>query len=184
MIEAMLPAIDDPFHESPILDLLTTPTVSFLGDLLAHWQAWSKAGGMPHRDRFDPVDFPRLLPDLSLIGIDRHANAYRDYDVLFRSIGTRLGQHFSMTGFTRRHLSDLGAPFAPRWFTVYDRLRHTAQPLTVSGVPYLMNKTYLRFEILLLPLTAGPDERGTAHVDFALYAAHFEPNLAVRHHPS
>ncbi|HEX9449426.1 MAG TPA: hypothetical protein VF920_15670, partial [Dongiaceae bacterium] len=84
----------------------------------------------------------------------------------------------------RRHLSDLGAPFAPRWFTVYDRLRHTAQPLTVSGVPYLMNKTYLRFEILFLPLTAGPDERGTAHVDFALYAAHFEPNLAVRHHPS
>jgi hypothetical protein len=176
MTDAHLPAFDDPLRELPILDIVDGPHVPFLETLLANWREWSRLHNPPRRQQFDAVEFPAYLPDLCLIEFDQHANPYRDYDAMYRTIGSRIGDHFGMANHTRGHLSDFGAIFAARWFTVYDRLRQTAQPLTLTGVPYLMNKTYLRFEMLLLPLVGT----ATTTIDFALFAAHFEPNLTER----
>lgn len=170
--------------ESPSLTISATPAEAKLRDLLQHWEAWPKRNGLPGRDQFEPADMPHLLPHLCLLEFDRHANPYRDYDALFRYIGTRIGEDFSMSNSTRTHMSDFGPSFAERWFPVYDRVIESRLPLAVQGVPYLIDKTYLRFELLFLPLTRGdvtvPDHHRTetAEVEFTLFGAIFGPNLA------
>lgn len=169
--------------ESPELAFSESLAEPRLTELLARWQSWPKIDGIPGRDQFEPADIPHLLPDLVLAEYDRHGNPYRDYDTLFRYIGSRIGNDFSMTQSTRGHMSDFGADFADRWFPVFDRVRETRQPVMVQGVPYLIDKTYLRFEMVLLPLARGDATNrvdrptGPAEVAFTLFAAHFSPNL-------
>lgn len=199
-MSALPSAARNPLLESPSLSLSTAPTEPKLRELLTHWQNWPQTGGLPDRDQFEPADMPHLLPHLCLVEYDRHDNPFRDYDVLFRYIGTRIGEDFSMSNSTRSHMSDFGPTFAKRWFPVFDRLVETRRPVVVQGVPYLIDKTYLRFEILFLPLTradrmqadAAPTANGPtvnrtaasrtavdAPVNFALFGAIFGPNLAA-----
>lgn len=183
-MSAMPSAAGSPLLESPSLTISATPTEGKLLELLAQWQAWPKQDGLPGRDQFEPADMPHLLPHLCLVEYDRHANPYRHYDVLFRYIGTRIGEDFNMSHSTRRHMSDFGASFAQRWYPVFDRVVTTRRPFAVHGVPYLIDKTYLRFELVFLPLIRGDAtmqaERGAAPaaVSFALFGGIFGPNLA------
>ncbi|HVJ42268.1 MAG TPA: PAS domain-containing protein [Dongiaceae bacterium] len=186
-MSAMPSAAGSPLLESPSLTISPTPTEAKLRELLGHWQAWPKQDGLPGRDQFEPADVPHLLPHLCLIEYDRHDNPYRPYDVLFRYIGTRIGEDFSMSHVTRGHMSDFGAVFAHRWYPVFDRVVETRQPFAVQGVPYLIDKTYLRFELVFLPLMRGDataprdttdGSAGPAKVAFALFGGIFGPNLA------
>ncbi|HVJ35989.1 MAG TPA: PAS domain-containing protein [Terriglobia bacterium] len=186
-MSAMPSAAGSPLLESPSLTISATPTEGKLLELLAQWQAWPKQDGLPGRDQFEPADMPHLLPHLCLVEYDRHANPYRHYDVLFRYIGTRIGEDFNMSHSTRRHMSDFGASFAQRWYPVFDRVVTTRRPFAVHGVPYLIDKTYLRFELVFLPLMRGDaampadaSDRGgaPAKVSFALFGGIFGPNLA------
>lgn len=168
----------------PDLTFVAEPTDRKLVDLLTRWQSWPKAHGLPGREQFDPTEMPHLLPHLALVEYDRHANPYRPYDALFRYIGSRIGDDFRMSQHTRQYMSDFDAQVAERWFPVYDRLRSTRAPFAVQGVPVLLDKTYLRFEVLYLPLSRGdatkPEQQQAAEppeVAFALFAAHFSPNL-------
>ncbi|HVI91409.1 MAG TPA: PAS domain-containing protein [Dongiaceae bacterium] len=182
-MSAMMPAARNPLLESPSLMICAAPTEAKLRALLQHWQSWPKRNDLPGRDQFEPADMPHLLPHLCLLEFDRHANPYRDYDALFRYIGTRIGEDFNMSNSTRTHMSDFGATFSQRWFPVYDRVIESRRPLVVQGVPYLIDKTYLRFELLFLPLTRGDatvkdatcDQ--TAQVEFTLFGGVFGPNL-------
>jgi hypothetical protein len=183
MIAPLFSTLNNPMMDTPELTFLAAPTEVILIDLLKRWQSWPKADGLPGREQFEPADMPHLLPHIALVEYDRHSNVYRDYNAFFRYIGTRLGDDFQMSQHTRRHMSDFGAQIAQRWFPVYDRLRSTRAPFAVQGVPYLLDKSYLRFEVLYLPLARGdatdPAQQQTApaEVDFALFAAHFTPNL-------
>jgi len=175
-------AARNPLLESPSLMISSAPTEVKLLELLQHWQNWPKRNDLPGRDQFEPADMPHLLPHLCLLEFDRHANPYRDYDALFRYIGTRIGEDFNMSNSTRTHMSDFGSTFSQRWFPVYDRVIETRRPLVVQGIPYLIDKTYLRFELLFLPLTRGDakvkdgNSDSTAQVDFTLFGGIFGPN--------
>jgi hypothetical protein len=178
----MMIPLTDTSMESPELTFVADPTEPALIDLRRRWQAWPKSGGLPGREQFEPADMPHLLPRIALVEFDRHGNPYRDYDVLFRYIGSRLGDDFQMSQQTRQHMSNFGSLIAQRWFPVYDRLRETRAPVVIQGVPYLLDKTYLRFEVVYLPLARGDATdpgRSTAQAEvaFALFGAHFSPNL-------
>jgi hypothetical protein len=162
----------------PDLTVLAEPVDARLIALLRRWQAWPQVGGLPLRNCFDPTDMPHLLPQIILIEYDANPNPYRDYDALFRYIGTRIGEDFKQTRRTRDHMSNIGQAFAERWFPVHDHLRMTRQPLTIQGIPYLVDKVYQRFEILYLPLTRNdtPATTETATVGYALIAAHQGPD--------
>jgi len=175
---------DDASPGFPELSFVAEPTERKLIDLLRRWQSWPTTDGLPGRDQFDPTDMPHLLPHLALVEYDSHENPYRPYDALFRYIGSRIGEDFRMSQHTRQYMSDFGSPIAERWFPVYDRLRSTRAPFAVQGIPVLLDKTYLRFEVLYLPLSRGnatkpEQQQATAapEVAFALFAAHFSPNL-------
>jgi hypothetical protein len=179
----MMSAARNPLLESPSLTISATPDEAKLRELLQHWENWPKRDGLPGRDQFEPADMPHLLPHLCLMEFDRHANPYRDYDGFFRYIGTRIGEDFSMSSSTRTHMSDFGSAFSQRWFPVYDRVIESRRPLAVQGVPYLIDKTYLRFELLFLPLTRGDATAQdaasdkNAQVDFTLFGGIFGPNV-------
>jgi hypothetical protein len=169
---------------SPDLTFVATPAAPALGELLQAWQSWPNQHGIPSRDSFDPFDIPSLLPWLSLIEIDRHPNHYRPFDAMYRSIGTSLGEFFQITQRTRQYLSDLGPHIAQRWFPVYDHLFATRHPFAVRGIPYLVGKDYLRFELLMLPLTRGralpaatqEPVPAAGDIAFAIFAIHVTPN--------
>lgn len=182
-------AAGDPLEESPDLQIIAGPTIPKLIDLLALWQSWPKAidaqgRGLPGRGQFEPADIPHLLPDLCLIEYDRNSNPYRDYDALFRYIGSQIGDLFQMEQHTRQHMSNFGATYAPRWFRVFDHQRQTRAPFAVRGIPYLIDKTFLRFELLFLPLArddarATTTDSGKTEVAFSIFVAHIEPNLSI-----
>ena len=141
--------------------------------MLLAWRAWPKEGRLPQRDTFDPVDFPRLLPWMLLFEFEARPNRYRDYDIRYRYIGSSFGDTLRSQGLTGTYLSALPDPFPERWFPSSDRLRRDAKPIAVRGKPYLLDKTYLQFELLYLPLArnapADPDE-----VAFNLICMHRE----------
>ena len=160
--------------EDPTLTIVAEPAARVLRELLEAWRSWPKEGRLPRRAAFDPVDFPRLLPWMLLYEFDRHPNRYRDYDMLFRYVGTALGDTLRSGGLTGTYLSALPDPFPERWFPSNDRLRETATPLVVRGKPYLVDKTYLQFEMLYLPLARNaPADSG--EVGFNLCCMHQEP---------
>jgi len=159
--------------EDPNLSIAETPAAPELQEMLVAWHRWPKDGRLPRRNAFDPVDFPRLLPWMLLFEFEPHANRHRDYDMLFRYIGTSLADTLQSQGLTGTYISALPDPFPERWFPSFDRLRREAKPLTVRGKPYLIGKTYWQFELLYLPFArnapANADE-----VAFNLICMHRE----------
>jgi hypothetical protein len=168
---AVLPGGD--LSEDPNLAITEEPAARTLREMLLAWRSWPKDGRLPRRSAFDPVDFPRLLPWMLLFEFEPRLNRYRDYDPRFRYIGSAIADTLQSEGLTGTYLSALPDPFPERWFPGFDRLRSDAKPLAVRGKPYLIDKTYFRFELLYLPLArnapADPDE-----VAFNLVCMHRE----------
>jgi hypothetical protein len=159
--------------EDPNLTIAEAPTAPALRELLSAWQSWPKAGRLPRRDAFDPVGFPRHLSWLLLFEHTDHANRYRDYDLLYRYVGSAFAETLQSEGLTGTYLSALPDPFPERWFPTFDRLRESAKPFAVHGKPYLVDKTYLRFELLYLPLARNEPAEADA-VGYCLIGMHRE----------
>lgn len=130
----------DPFH-------MIEPRLRTLHD---YWNAQRGARTMPARADIDPVDLPRLLPNLILVGVAGEPPRFR-----FRVVGTEIVFRYG-TEVTGRELDDidlgseLGAVRAQYEETVRERAptycRHQIE--TAGG-------KHLRYERLLLPL--APD---------------------------
>ncbi|HVM83362.1 MAG TPA: hypothetical protein VMW18_05695 [Candidatus Binatia bacterium] len=157
--------------EDPTLEIIDRPAAASLIELLAAWNAWPKVGRVPRRSAFDPVAFPRLLPWIGLVEFHARPNRYRDYDALYRYVGSARAEMFRTSGMTRSYMSELQQG-GERWFAVYDRLIADAGPLVVRGRPYLVGRDFMRFEMLMLPLGRDKpveDDR----VAYILSLAHF-----------
>ena len=168
---AVLPGSDT--SEDPNLTIADEPAATALREMLAAWRRWPKEGRLPRRSAFDPVDFPRLLPWMLLFEYEPRPNRYREYDMLLRYIGSSFGDTLQSQGLTGTYISALPDPFPERWFPSFDRLRQDAKPIAVRGKPYLVDKTYLQFELLYLPLARNaPGDAG--EVAFNLACMHRE----------
>jgi hypothetical protein len=160
--------------EDPNLTIAAEPAASSLRAMLAAWQFWPKNGArLPRRQAFDPVEHPRHLPWMLLYEVAPHPNRHRDYDMLYRYIGTAFAETLRSEGLTGTYISALPDPFPERWFPTFDRLRETAKPFAVRGKPYLVDKTYLQFELLYLPL-ARNEPADADEVGFNLICMHRE----------
>lgn len=129
------------------------------------WQDWARMDGLPLRERFDPMAFPKLLQWMMLGEIVKLPNETRPYDVLGRYLGTEIEHYFSAANFTRRHLSEVGTVYAERWFSVVDQVIVARAPICFHGAPYQTGFDFVRVEMLVVPLT-----RDGAGVDFILFA--------------
>lgn len=120
--------------------------------LLAAWQNWARADGMPRRTRFDPFEFPPLLPLMILAEIIDQPNPARGYDVMYRYIGSEFSTFFDAGKVTRARLSEIGPPFDERWFAVADSVISAAAPGFFEGAPYGTAYEHVSLEMLALPL--------------------------------
>ncbi|MBK8160389.1 MAG: PAS domain-containing protein [Rhodospirillaceae bacterium] len=135
--------------------------------LEAAWQDWASADGIPKRTRFDPAHFPLILPWVILGELADKPNDTRPYDVFFRYIGTEFAHYFQAQAITRMHLSEVGPPYAERWFAVTDAVRKARAPCYFSGTPLGTGFEYISLEMLALPFAGEDGEVGFVLCAFA-----------------
>jgi hypothetical protein len=133
-----------------------------LRDLTVIWQGWAKAGPLPLRDRFDPVDFPKLLPWLVLMEI---LPEVQELDARIRYVGSEIVHYFNSDHITGKTLSDLGPIYWDRWADVGRQVVEARAPRYFQGAPFLVGKSHVDFEMAVLPLS----KRGKT-VDFLILA--------------
>jgi len=104
--------------------------------LYDHWSKLAGAEAMPSRRSIRPHDFPRLLPNVSLIAIERAPRRYR-----YRLAGTRLRDIFDreVTGLYLDQI-DWGS-HAEYWRSAHDRVAETGRPAqgVVRGLRVVKN---------------------------------------------
>lgn len=138
-----------------------------LKELLETWEQWAKADGVPRRGRFDPIDFPSLLPWIVLGEILAQPNDSRDYDVYYRYIGTEFAHYFAAGSTTRMNLSAVGYPYTERWFAIADAVQSAKGPCYFTGAPYGTDHDYMNLEMLALPFSRDNGDIGFVMCAFA-----------------
>lgn len=121
-----------------------------LRDLAATWRDWATAAPLPLRERFDPVDFPRLLPWVVLMEILPEAP---EFDARIRYVGSEFVHYFNSEHITGKALSDLGPIYHDRWANVGKQVADARAPLYFQGSPFMVGKAHVDFEMLVLPLS-------------------------------
>jgi len=141
-------------------------------DLLRQWQGWAQTEAIPLRPRFDPVDFPKLLPWIILSEV---LDGGVSFDAKFRYLGSEIVHNFKSANLTGTRISDLEPVFARRWSDVGERVVAARAPQFFSGAPFMVDKPFLKLEMLALPLS-----KDGAAVDFVVVAMAKEPKERAR----
>lgn len=138
-----------------------------LGALLGAWRNWAGEDVIPQRSRFDPFEFPAILPLMILGEVTDQPNHARPYDLMFRYIGSQFSTFFDAGKVTRARLSEIGPPFEERWFAVADAVMAAAAPCCFEGAPYGTTYEHVLLEMLALPLARPSGEIGFIIAAFA-----------------
>jgi hypothetical protein len=129
------------------------PRDSGLLRLRRRWQELRAGDAVPLTTRYDPQDVPDLLPWTMLVDVENAPNVYRPFDLRSRFIGSAVGQYFGVDGEQRVTMSEIGSPFAERWFNVIDRVLATQGCCCFDGAPYRTGFDFLHCELLVLPFS-------------------------------
>ena len=118
-----------------------------LRELRDYWLSLASGRVMPSRDDLDPVDIPRLLPNLMLVDVFRDPQRFR-----FRLIGTRLTELARRDSTGRWLDASLYGDNVERVLVDLRACADTGAPVaSLDTAPYL-EKHWIRAEALLLPL--------------------------------
>ncbi len=151
---------DPDWHDKPALE---QPA---LQPLLAAWQVWrGSADKVPLRSRFDPAEFPRLLPWLVLFEIlpAGEAAGMAPMDLGIRYIGSEVEHYFDSRNTTGKRMSAFGPLFLRRWSAIGAKVVETRAARFFDGAPFQVRKSFVGMEMLALPLS-----KDGAGVDFLL----------------
>lgn len=140
----------------------TSRLVPMLRQLLAYWESRAEAGRLPGRRNIDPLDIPRLMPHLALLDILRDPPDYR-----YRLTGTGFVEAIGHDRTGARAREIFSGPALEQTVRLIGRLIETRAPLAFEGTLYWLNKDYLRFQTLCLPLAADGET-----VDMAIMGLH------------
>ena len=87
------------------------------------------------------------------------------FDARMRFIGSEFVQYFNSEKITGTLLSALDPVFLRRWSEVGERVLAARAPLFFHGAPFMVDKAFIRIEMLALPLSKAGEA-----VDFILLA--------------
>jgi hypothetical protein len=151
-----IPADFRPMQELSELDLK-------LRQLHAYWQGKRDGNRLPGRGDIDPIDIPKLMPDVALVDILRDPLDYR-----YRLVGTRLVEMMGAerTGLRMRELFTPDAVAGT--VQLMEHLLVTREPLAFEGRLFWLGKEHRAFHALVLPLAADGET-----VDMAIMGIHF-----------
>jgi hypothetical protein len=153
--------LDNPAEFRPIRDL--SRLGPNLEQLLAYWRGKRKGDLVPGRSDIDPIEIPRLMPDVALVDILHDPLDYR-----YRLVGTRLVEMMGgeRTGLRMREI------FTPEAITatvaLMEMLIARREPLAFEGRMFWLERNYREFQALVLPLASDG-----SRVDMAMMGINF-----------
>lgn len=133
-----------------------------------NWRNWSTDRPIPLTTTFDPDHDAALLPWTMLADIEWQQNAFRAYDLRARFVGSAVSQYFAVDGQRTPLMSEIGQPFAERWFEVADRTLAARSCLCFSGAPYQTGFDFANLEMSVLPFTTDGVTIDSLLVAFAM----------------
>lgn len=121
-----------------------------LSRLYAYWDGKRGDRICPSRCEVDPVDIPRLLPNVFLVSVRSHP-----FDLIFRLAGTAVTDcnGGSMSGM---RMLDLPSTVAGELYRQSARTVRSGSPILVSGPVRTRADAYRRADHLILPLGSTP----------------------------
>lgn len=146
---------------TPLTDMTALkPPLRLLHD---YWQGKRPPGRLPARRDIDPVEIPQLMPQVALVDILREPLDYR-----YRLFGTRLVEMMGTerTGKRMREVMDATAVAASE--RLIAGLIDTREPIAFAGRLFWLDKDFIGFETLVLPLAADGET-----VDMAVMGLEF-----------
>jgi len=133
---------------------LPTDADEAIVEMVEHWRALHDGGCLPDRTQIDPLDFPRQLPGVALIDVERAPYRFR-----FRLLGEQMNRYHGKS-YKGRYLDE-----------VFDHFHATATPADLqsvaerNGISYrrgrpLMTheKSFVDMERVFLPFRNGGDK--------------------------
>jgi hypothetical protein len=131
--------------------------------IVDYWQGKREGDKLPHRDRLDPVEIPRLLPHIMLKEVRRDP-----WDFRYRVVGTVVREH-SRSNWTGRLMSEIdGQGEGSKVFSVVKWVTEEGKA-AIFRPPYVgPHKEFKYCEAAVLPWTnsAGVIDRIMVGVDF------------------
>ena len=138
---------------------------------LNYWQRKAAGREMPLRADILPEEIPRLLPCVTLFEIRKQSGFL---EIFPRVAGARFEEVFGPIH--NRPLSTVLAPeILERWLGAVRALIEARQPLRGQGQVLHEDKTFIRFEILLAPLSKTGEE-----LDMIFLVSQFEMKSGPR----
>lgn len=121
-----------------------------LSRLYAYWDGKRGDRKFPRRCELDPVDIPRLLPNVFLVTVRR-----RPFDLIFRLAGTAITD-CNGGNIAGRRVLDLPSTVAGDLYRQSARTVRSGRPVLVSGPLRNRADAYKRVDHLILPLGSVP----------------------------
>jgi len=117
-------------------------------EMFAYWQSIHPADGLPGRQHFDPIDIPRLLPNLRLVDVEGRPPRFKT-----RLMGTVLLDFFGVEH-TGHYFDDMYPKFSrSRTYQDLFDVAVNGRPNWRRGVPGLVyEKDFVTVERVFLPL--------------------------------
>ncbi|MBX3445176.1 MAG: PAS domain-containing protein [Parvibaculaceae bacterium] len=149
----------------PLEDFATLPPK--LAALHAWWRAKqeAKAGALPSRGDVDPAELRHMLPHIALVDVLRDPLDWR-----YRLVGTRLVEVMGGERTGKRMRELLTPPAIEGSVVLMTRLLETRMPLAFTGTLYWLEREYVGFHALALPLSStGADiDMAVMGLDFGI----------------
>ena len=116
---------------------------------LAYWQSQCGDRPMPARADLDPLDIPKLLPQVLLIDVNRTQHDFR-----YRVVGTRLADYM-LADYTGKWMSEIEHQRPPsQVFSACETVVERREPI-IGNVPYVGKYAdYKTVEALIMPLSS------------------------------
>ena len=139
-----------------------------------HWLALCAGRGMPCRSELSPAQFPRLLPNISLIELDRASGRFR-----VRLAGTRLREVYDrdITGLHVDEIERLSN--ADYWINACRTVVETGRPVQGAIRSPRQTKDHLVQFWIRLPLAVDGDHRQILGYDVCVPSAHLADGLGL-----
>ncbi len=128
--------------------------------LFNYWRSKCPEGGIPRRADIDPVEIPRLMPNLLIVNIE-----YEPFRVKYRLVGTRIVE---MTGFefTGKYLDEIALEdFEGPFQECYQTACETKSPIITRIKWRLSPDIVAEYDVCFLPLS---DDGETANMALSL----------------
>jgi hypothetical protein len=122
-------------------------------ELLDYWVSKRDGRMMPDRLNVDPIDIPRLLPDIGLLDVVEKGQRF-----YFRVVGSNINRAFGHD-YTGHFLDDVAPIGYSQFITLlYRKVVQTCCPVYSLGKCRYQDSSVRSIQRLLLPLTNGGDD--------------------------